>query len=206
MRSGDASGSTMIRLLTPADYCSMPWKNGGGRTTEIATHPPGAALDAFVWRASIADVGRDGPFSPFPGVDRAIVLLEGAGMRLTGDDRDVELRKPFEPLRFSGDESIECTLIAGPVRDFNAMFRRGAASGSIAVVRGSGAAVAPSDFRLAYAAAGAHECAMPDRPPFVLEPGHTVLVERWASVDAAPLAIAPLAAGAVALVVSVECR
>jgi hypothetical protein len=206
MRAGDASGPTMIRLLTPADYCSMPWKNGGGRTTEIATHPPGAALDTFVWRVSIADVGRDGPFSPFPGIDRAIVLLDGAGMRLTGDDRDVEISRPYEPSCFSGDESIECTLIAGPVRDFNAMFRRGAASGSIAVVRGSAAAVAPADFRLAYAAAGAHECVIAGRPPFVLEPGHAAVVERWANVEAAPLRIAPLAAAAVALVASVECR
>ncbi len=206
MRARDAPGATMIRLLTPADYCSMPWKNGGGRTTEIAAHPPGAAIDAFVWRVSIADVGRDGSFSTFPGVDRAIVLLEGAGMRLTGGERDVELRRPFEPYRFSGDEAIECTLIAGPVRDFNAMFRRGAASGSIAVVRGGGAAIAPTDFRLAYAATGAHRCVLTDRPPFVLEPGHAVLVERWADVEAGTLAIAPLAADAVALVVSVECR
>ena len=97
-------------------------------------------------------------------------------MRLTGDDRDVEISRPYEPFRFSGDESIECTLIAGPVRDFNAMFRRGAASGSIAVVRGSAAAVAPADFRLAYAAAGAHECVIAGRPPFVLEPGHAAVV------------------------------
>jgi hypothetical protein len=196
----------MIRLLAPSDYCSMPWKNGGGRTTEIATHPPAAALDSFVWRVSIADVGRDGPFSRFPGVDRALVLLEGAGMRLTGGDRDVELSRPFEPFRFSGDESIECTLLAGPVRDFNAMFRRGAASGRLAVVRGGEAAIAATDFRLAYAATGAHRCVLADRPPFVLEPGHAVLVERWANVEAATLAIAPLAADAVALVVSVECR
>jgi len=86
------------------------------------------------------------------------------------------------------------------------MFRRGAASGSIAVVRGGAAAVAPADFRLAYAAAGAHECVIAGRPPFVLEPGHAAVVERWANVEMAPLAIAPLAAGAVALVVSVECR
>lgn len=196
----------MISLLTPSEFLSMPWKNGGGRTTEIATHPPAAALDAFVWRVSVADVGRDGPFSPFPGVDRTIVLLEGAGMRLTGDGRDVELRRPFEPYVFTGDEAIECTLLAGPVRDFNAMFRRGVASGSVAVMRGGPAAVAPADFRLAYAAAGNHECVVSGRPAFMLEPGHAVLVERWADVDGAPLAIAPRSADAVALVVSVESR
>ncbi len=72
----------MVRLLTPADFHPMPWKNGAGRTTEIAVYPPGASLDAFLWRVSIADVERDGPFSRFPGIDRTIVLLEGGGMRL----------------------------------------------------------------------------------------------------------------------------
>jgi environmental stress-induced protein Ves len=200
------SGLAMLRLFTPADYCTMPWKNGGGRTTEIAAHPPGATLDTFVWRVSLADVACDGPFSRFPGVDRTIMLLEGAGMRLAGDGRDVELRMPLEPFRFSGDETIECTLLAGPVRDFNAMFRRGAARGSVAVVRGGHTAIAPTDFRLAYAATGAQQCVIAGRRPFVLEPGHAVLVERWADVDSAPLAIAPLAAGGIALVVSVECR
>ena len=76
----------MYRLLTPADYRPMPWKNGAGRTTEIAAHPAGAALDAFAWRVSIADVERDGPFSRFPGIDRTIVLLDGAGMRLACPD------------------------------------------------------------------------------------------------------------------------
>ena len=69
-----------------------------------------------------------------------------------------------------------------------------------------GFAIAPTDFRLAYAATGAHQCVIAGRRPFVLEPGHAVLVERWADVDSAPLAIAPLAAGGIALVVSVECR
>src|SRR4029077_2512621 len=79
-----ARPASMVRLLTPNDYRSMPWKNGAGRTTEIAVHPPGAALDAFAWRVSIADVEQDGPFSRFPGIDRTIVLLGGSGMRLRG--------------------------------------------------------------------------------------------------------------------------
>jgi environmental stress-induced protein Ves len=194
----------MFRLLDPADYTSMPWKNGGGRTTEIATYPPAAALDAFAWRVSVADVARDGPFSRFPGVDRTIVLLEGAGMRLTGGGRDAELRTPFEPYRFSGDDTIDCTLIAGPVRDFNAMFRRSDACGSVGVVRGSGAEVAPAHFRLVYAAAGAHGCAIPGHPRAVVEAGNTLFVEKSADGDAAPIVIEPSAAGAVAVVVSIE--
>lgn len=44
----------MHRLLTRADYRPMSWKNGGGRTTEIATGPAGAGPDAWDWRVSIA--------------------------------------------------------------------------------------------------------------------------------------------------------
>src|SRR6185369_11614525 len=83
--------ASMFRLLTPSDYRPMPWKNGGGRTIEIAVHPVGATLDAFQWRVSIADIERDGPFSRFPGIDRTIVLLEGAGMHLRSASRDIDL-------------------------------------------------------------------------------------------------------------------
>jgi len=195
----------MVRLLMPADYRSMPWKNGGGRTTEIAAYPPGATLDTFLCRVSLADVERDGPFSPFPGIDRTIVLLDGAGMRLHGIARETELTTPFAPHAFSGDEAIDCTLVAGPVRDFNAMFRRGRARGSVAVARAGEAEFGPAQFRLAYAAAGAHECIVARLAPLRLEAGHALVVAGAGGSDGSPLAIRPLGAGAVALVVSVDC-
>jgi len=193
----------MVRFLDSADYTSMPWKNGGGRTTEIAAYPPGAALDAFAWRVSIADVASDGPFSRFPGVERTIVLLDGAGMWLRSRGREKELRTPFEPYRFSGDDAVDCTLIAGPVRDFNAMFRRGAARGSVAVIRGDPVEIAQGDFVLAYAATGAHDCVIPGHPARVLDAGNAVLVERPADGDCAPVLFRP-SRNAVALVVSVD--
>jgi len=194
----------MVRLLTPADFISMPWKNGGGTTTEIATHPSGTALDDFAWRVSVADVDRDGPFSRFPGIDRTIVLLEGAGMRLTGGGRDATLRIAFEPHSFAGDDAIDCALIAGPIRDFNAMFRRGRAHGTVAVVRGGGAEIAPSEFLLAFSATGAHDCVIPGRPPDRLAPGQALLVEAAPDIGARPIAIRPLTVDAVALVVSID--
>jgi hypothetical protein len=195
----------MVRLLTPADYRSMPWKNGGGRTTEIAAFPPGATLDTFLWRVSLADVACDGPFSPFPGIDRTIVLLEGAGMRLHEGVRATELTTPFAPHAFSGDATIDCRLIAGPVRDFNAMFRRGRARGSVTVVPGGGAKFGPAHFRLAYAATGVHECSGATIAPIRLEAGRALLVEEAGVSDAPRLTIRPLGADPVALVVSVDC-
>ena len=215
-----ARPASMVRLLTPNDYRSMPWKNGAGRTTEIAVHPPGAALDAFTWRVSIADVERDGPFSRFPGIDRTIVLLAGSGMRLAGPGtspkgpgmgpkgtaRETDLTTRFVAHDFSGDDAIDCTLLAGPCRDFNAMFRRGRARGRVAVVRDSPARLESAHFRVSYAAKGPHECTVPGFGAHRLDEGHALLVAATISGDEVSIDVRPLASDAVALVVGVECR
>jgi uncharacterized protein len=122
-----AADSKTCRILTPGDYRAMPWKNGGGTTTEIHIHPEGAGWGEFDWRVGIADIGQSGPFSSFPGIDRSILLLdcpEGSGMRLTIDGRDLDL-----PMRafvdFAGESTTYGTLKGKPVRDFNVMSRRG---------------------------------------------------------------------------------
>lgn len=194
----------MHRILTPADHCRMPWKNGGGSTTEIATHPPGATLASFDWRVSIADVAADGPFSRFPGVDRVLLLLAGAGIRLTGDGHDIELRGAFEPYAFRGDDAIEGRLVAGPVRNFNVMLRRERARGEVAVVRGAGARVPAARHLLCYAVAGRHECLRPGRPPLMLATDEALLIEADAAEAAAPLVVNPLGGDAVALVVAID--
>lgn len=104
-----------------------PWKNGGGTTREVAVWPPDAGLDDFAWRISVADIAADGPFSAFAGIDRQIVLLDGAGVRLHAADGsfDYRLATIGEPFAFSGDVAVDATLIAGATRDFNVMARRG---------------------------------------------------------------------------------
>lgn len=116
-----------MRILHPRDYRVMPWKNGTGSTTEIAIHPETSAVSGvpFQWRVSIADVAVDGPFSLFPGYDRHIMVIEGAGMRLdAGPHGVIVLGRPFMPASFSGAWEIKGTLTAGPVRDFNLMASR----------------------------------------------------------------------------------
>lgn len=117
--------TTAPRILTPADYRRMPWKNGGGETIEIAVAPEGAGLDDFAWRLSMAKVERDGPFSVFPGVDRTLCILEGEGVRLAVDGRaPVELTRGSAPYSFAGDIAAGAALVAGPILDFNIMTRR----------------------------------------------------------------------------------
>lgn len=104
----------------------QPWKNGGGETRELAVAPPGAGLDDFDWRISCAQVARGGPFSPFPDIDRSLLVLEGAGIRLhVGDGGPLSLGVASAPLRFAGEQPVVAELLDGPVGDFNVMTRRG---------------------------------------------------------------------------------
>ena len=116
----------MLRILTPDDYRVMPWKNGGGTTTEIWIQPEHAGWESFDWRVGIADIASSGPFSSFPGVDRSILLLDcppGSSMRLSVDGRDIEL--PLHAfIDFPGEATTHGSLIGTPVRDFNVMSRR----------------------------------------------------------------------------------
>jgi uncharacterized protein len=127
--------------LAAAGYRAMPWKNGQGTTREIAREPapgPDAGTD-FLWRISIAEVAQSGEFSLFPGYDRTITLIEGAGMRLAfAEAPEKTIDRPFEPFDFSGDGACYCTLLGGPVRDFNLMVDRRRAWRKTEAVRLSG--------------------------------------------------------------------
>lgn len=116
-----------VRVLRHVDYRRMRWKNGGGWTTELAAFPESGADAAapFDWRVSIAEIESDGAFSPFPGCDRHIALLEGVGMELRFDQAEtlrLDQRLRFVP--FAGEAPVFGKLLAGPVRDFNVMTRR----------------------------------------------------------------------------------
>jgi uncharacterized protein len=104
----------------------MPWKNGGGETSEIAIWPEDAALDAFDWRISMARVAADGPFSAFAGIDRTLAVLSGAGLRLhVAGWPAIELTSMSAPYAFPGDAAATAVLVAGPITDLNVMTRRG---------------------------------------------------------------------------------
>ncbi len=104
----------------------MPWKNGKGETVEIAVFPPGASMDAFEWRISMASVANDGAFSLFPEIDRTLSILSGHGMSLTIDAAaPVLLTMESDPLRFAADVPVDATLVDGAITDLNVMTRRG---------------------------------------------------------------------------------
>ncbi|MCA0023144.1 MULTISPECIES: HutD family protein [unclassified Mesorhizobium] len=115
-----------MRVLRAAEYKSMPWKNGGGVTTEIAVSPADAGLDAFDWRVSMARVESGGPFSSFAGIDRTLSVLEGEGIVLdVAGQPPARLTAASAPLSFPADRPTGAELIAGPITDLNVMTRRG---------------------------------------------------------------------------------
>ena len=104
-----------------------PWKNGGGSTREIVCFPPGASMDSFAWRISVATIAQAGPFSAFAGIDRQIMLLDGDGVQLVAEQAGIHhgLQHRWQPFAFSGDVALDCTLLSGTSTDFNVMTRRG---------------------------------------------------------------------------------
>ena len=93
------------------------WKNGGGVTREILRSPEGMPYRRF----SIADVGREGPFSKFEGLQRILTVTQGQGMILLGNEGKMDALR-LNPVRFSGDEGILGSLPFGPIQDFNIIY------------------------------------------------------------------------------------
>lgn len=115
----------MTLLIPYASLESAPWKNGGGSATEIAIAPPGAGLDDFDWRISLATISEDGAFSVFPGIDRTLALVEGAGVTLDiAGGKRVSLCDDDPIIEFSGESDIKAALNGGATLDFNVMTRR----------------------------------------------------------------------------------
>ncbi|WP_347557402.1 HutD family protein [Robbsia sp. KACC 23696] len=186
-------GAASCIVIRHADLMPQAWRNGGGITREIATHPPGAAVDDFEWRVSIADITKPGAFSTFPEVDRSLTVIEGDAMVLAETahaNGQHHLLHRWDTLRFAGETGITSALPTGPTRDFNLMWRRGAVTGQVDVLR------LAADLRIApgsavfFAATGSH-CLGAAR----LDAGDTLILRDIKT--ATPLTFEPIDADAV---------
>lgn len=123
-----------MRHLTPADYRTQPWKNGRGITTELL-HLTDPATGATLVRLSRASVVEDGPFSLFPGIERNLTVLTGAGFRLVGANIDLRCA-PLQPVAFPGDVDIRAVDTHNrPSDDFNVMTPRHLPRPEVSVLR-----------------------------------------------------------------------
>ena len=123
MREAAASGAPpTLQRVRLGDCPPQPWRNGGGLTRELlawatAAHDtaagPGTTPPGWTVRVSVAEITRDGPFSPYPGVDRAFAVLEGRGVVLAWPQGDTVCRPGDEALRFDGAQAPGCRLVDG---------------------------------------------------------------------------------------------
>jgi uncharacterized protein len=119
-------------IIPANEFITMPWKNGGGVTHEIAKREASGKL---LWRFSVADVTSDGPFSKFEGLSRILTVIEGAGLVLATPQGTLQAL-PLQPLVFSGDLSVTSSRLNGKVQDFNVIFDPAVLSAEVSMERG----------------------------------------------------------------------
>ena len=114
--------------LDPNAYRRTPWKNGGGVTVDIAAaYRPGAtpgSWSGMLWRFGRTEIVAPGPFSDLSGYDRILTVIDGRGLMLDIEgDKDrttsLDVREPYRPVRFRGEDRIVSRLEAGPVAVLN---------------------------------------------------------------------------------------
>lgn len=124
-----------MEIIRFAELRSEPWRNGGGVTRELASHPKAASAQdgAWDWRVSIADVSKAGDFSAFPGMERVLTVIDGELLLLTVDGAEHPLEK-YRPFRFSGEAAAHGALPTGDIRDLNVITRTGSFKGFTSII------------------------------------------------------------------------
>ncbi|WP_457973500.1 HutD/Ves family protein [Arthrobacter sp. D1-17] len=124
-----------MEIIRFADLKPQPWRNGGGITRELASHPRAASEQDFAWdwRVSIADLTKAGDFSPFPGMERVLTVVEGELLLLKVGANEHPLEK-YRPFRFPGDAASSAVLPTGDIRNLNVITRAGAYRGYTSIV------------------------------------------------------------------------
>ncbi|ACL41445.1 protein of unknown function DUF886 [Pseudarthrobacter chlorophenolicus A6] len=124
-----------MQIIRFAELKATPWRNGGGTTREVLSGPAGepATADGWGWRVSLADVTKAGDFSPFPGCERVLTVVEGDLLLLSvdGSERPVEKYRPF---RFDGGAATTAALPTGDIRNLNVIARTDAFKGYASVI------------------------------------------------------------------------
>lgn len=124
-----------MEIIRYAELRAEPWRNKGGVTRELASHPKAASSQdgAWDWRVSIAEVSKAGQFSAFPGMDRVLTVVDGELLLLTVDGSEHPLEK-YRPFRFPGDADVTGALPTGDIRGLNVITRNGAFKGYTSII------------------------------------------------------------------------
>ena len=119
--SGELDSASDIVRIDASRIALQPWRNGGGSTRELFAWP---TREDWIFRISLANVEKSGPFSAFPGIDRHIAIVEGNSLSLVleGGRRNVALNQT--PFHFDGALAPMCLVEAGSAADLNLMVDR----------------------------------------------------------------------------------
>jgi hypothetical protein len=159
-----------MKIIRQASFTAVPWKNGGGITHEALRVPP--AGDPFRWRVSVAEIACSGPFSDFAGYHRTMVLLRGAGVRLTFDGIEHRvLREAGDMVEFDGARATSSELLSGACADLNLMVSKSIPAVHAWVERVPAHRALPANraTTLVFPISGAVSVAIIDREPVSLE-------------------------------------
>ena len=157
MSPTQAVGGVRLTRLDPAGYRHTPWKNGGGITIDIAESLlPGflpGSWEGLVWRFGRTAIVTPGPFSDLSGFDRQQVLVAGSGLVLETPDGEIDVRRPFTPVRFAGETRIVSRLETGPVEVVNLLGDRSRVSTDLWCLAAGATNSCPAGIHILYAAA-----------------------------------------------------
>lgn len=120
----------MITLIKESDHQKMPRKPAGHHQPDPHL-PKGSSLAKldFDYRLSSAPIKSAGPFSPFPGYQRILLPVSGAGFVLNGHPYAT-----FEAAHFSGDEETHCELLKKEVTDLGLIYHPDRISANVRVL------------------------------------------------------------------------
>lgn len=147
---------TAIVRLDPKSYRRTPWKNGGGVTVDIADdYAPGAepgSWSGMLWRLGHTRILAPAPFSDLAGFDRILTVIGGRGLVLQIEGgAALDVREPFRPVRFRGEDRIVSRLEAGPVTVLNLLADRAAYDIDVLILTGGMACPLDAAINVVYA-------------------------------------------------------
>jgi environmental stress-induced protein Ves len=142
--------------LDPKTYRRTPWKNGGGVTIDIADdYAPGVTPGSWSgmrWRFGRTRIVTPGPFSDLSGFDRILTVIGGRGLTLEVEGgAALDVREPYRPVRFRGEDRIVSRLETGPVAVLNLLADRSAYEIDVAILSGGDARPLDSAISIVYA-------------------------------------------------------
>lgn len=179
-----SAGGIEATPLDPAGYRHMPWKNGGGVTIDIAVAMlPGFApggWEGIVWRFSRTAIVTPAAFSDLSGFDRQLVLVDGQGLVLESPAGEIDVRKPFRPVRFAGETSIVSRLEAGPVEVVNLLGDRSRVSIDLFCLSDGATHTCPAGVHIIHAATAGCELSI-DGKPCQIAAGHSLRIDSGTS-------------------------